>query len=301
MTTQPTIIVVGGPTASGKTLAAIDLALKFQTEIVNVDSRQVYKELRIGVAKPTDHELSLVPHHGISTVGIEEHYNAGKHATTSQPIIDKLLTEKGVAILCGGTGLYIEAMIQGLDEMPEIAPDLRSEILDAFVSHGIERLVQVLLQLDPNAAQWVALDNPQRVMRAIELCIQTKKKLSDIYSSEPKKRFPGAQVLYLGIQHNRESLYKRINQRVDEMIHEGLVDEVESLQPYQSLKSLQTVGYTELFRYFAGEITQAEAIELIKQHTRNYAKRQITYFSNRLPTQWIDAADWPQYLRNFEL
>jgi tRNA dimethylallyltransferase len=298
---KPTIIVVGGPTASGKTAAAIELALKLNTEIVNVDSRQVYKELNIGVAKPSSHELSQVPHHGISTVGIEEHYNAGSHAAKHDSTIGELLKQNGTAVLCGGTGLYIEAMINGLDEMPDIDPDLRSEILDEYVAHGIERLIQVLLKLDPNAANLVALDNPQRVMRAIELCIQTQKTLSEIYSQKPTIRFPEAEVIYLGIQHEREKLYKRINQRVDQMIGDGLIEEVESLLTYQSHKSLQTVGYTELFRFFAGEIKKQEAIDLIKQHTRNYAKRQITYFSNRLPTTWIDADQWPQYLLNFEL
>jgi tRNA dimethylallyltransferase len=292
---------VGGPTASGKTPAAIDLALKLNTEIINVDSRQVYKELQIGVAKPSEEELLKVTHHGVSTVGIHEHYNAGMHAEHFESTIQNLISSNGSAILCGGTGLYIEALINGLDDMPEIDPDLRSEILDEFVAHGLDRLVQVLYQLDPNAGTLVALDNPQRVMRAIELCIQTQKSLSEIYSQKPNPRFPGAHVIYLGIQYEREKLYQRINQRVDKMIADGLIAEVESLLPHQSLKSLQTVGYSELFRHFAGEVSKTEAIDSIKQHTRNYAKRQITYFTNRFPTRWVAAAEWPKYLRNFEL
>jgi len=298
---KPTIIVVGGPTASGKTPAAIDLALKLNTEIINVDSRQVYKELQIGVAKPSEEELLKVTHHGVSTVGIHEHYNAGMHAEHFESTIQNLISSNGSAILCGGTGLYIEALINGLDDMPEIDPDLRSEILDEFVAHGLDRLVQVLYQLDPNAGTLVALDNPQRVMRAIELCIQTQKSLSEIYSQKPNPRFPEAHVIYLGIQYEREKLYQRINQRVDKMIADGLIAEVESLLPHQSLKSLQTVGYSELFRHFAGEVNKTEAIDSIKQHTRNYAKRQITYFTNRFPTRWVAAAEWPKYLRNFEL
>jgi len=298
---KPTIIVVGGPTASGKTPAAIDLALKLNTEIINVDSRQVYKELQIGVAKPSEEELLKVTHHGVSTVGIHEYYNAGMHAEHFESTIQNLISSNGSAILCGGTGLYIEALINGLDDMPEIDPDLRSEILDEFVAHGLDRLVQVLYQLDPNAGTLVALDNPQRVMRAIELCIQTQKSLSEIYSQKPNPRFPEAHVIYLGIQYEREKLYQRINQRVDKMIADGLIAEVESLLPHQSLKSLQTVGYSELFRHFAGEIGKTEAIDSIKQHTRNYAKRQITYFTNRFPTRWVAAAEWPKYLRNFEL
>jgi tRNA dimethylallyltransferase len=298
---KPTIIVVGGPTASGKTPAAIDLAFKLNTEIINVDSRQVYKELQIGVAKPSEEELLKVTHHGVSTVGIHEHYNAGMHAEHFESTIQNLISSNGSAILCGGTGLYIEALINGLDDMPEIDPDLRSEILDEFVAHGLDRLVQVLYQLDPNAGTLVALDNPQRVMRAIELCIQTQKTLSEIYSQKPNPRFPDAHVIYLGIEYEREKLYQRINQRVDKMIADGLIAEVESLLPHQSLKSLQTVGYSELFRHFAGELSKTEAIDSIKQHTRNYAKRQITYFTNRFPTRWVAAAEWPKYLRNFEL
>lgn len=300
MTNKPTLIVVGGPTASGKTAAAIDLALKLNTEIINVDSRQVYKELHIGVAKPSAEELLKVTHHGVSTVGIHEHYNAGMHSENFESTIQNLLSSNGSAILCGGTALYIEALINGLDDMPEIDPDLRSEILDEFVAHGLDRLVQVLYQLDPNAGTLVALDNPQRVMRAIELCIQTQKSLSEIYSQKPNPRFPGAHVIYLGIEYEREKLYQRINQRVDKMIADGLIAEVESLLPHQSLKSLQTVGYSELFRHFAGEVSKTEAIDSIKQHTRNYAKRQITYFTNRFPTRWVAAAEWPKYLRNFE-
>jgi len=301
LTNKPTLIVVGGPTASGKTAAAIDLALKLNTEIINVDSRQVYKELHIGVAKPSAEELLKVTHHGVSTVGIHDHYNAGMHAENFESTIQNLLSSNGSAILCGGTGLYIEALINGLDNMPEIDPDLRSEILDEFVAHGLDRLVQVLYQLDPNAGTLVALDNPQRVMRAIELCIQTQKTLSEIYSQKPNPRFPDAHVIYLGIEYEREKLYQRINQRVDKMIADGLIAEVESLLPHQSLKSLQTVGYSELFRHFAGEFSKTEAVDSIKQHTRNYAKRQITYFTNRFPTRWVAAAEWPKYLRNFEL
>lgn len=292
---------MGGPTASGKTAAAIELALKLNTEIINVDSRQVYKELNIGVAKPSVDELSKVPHHGVSIVGIQDHHNAGSHAQQFESTTQTLLNTRGAAILCGGTGLYIEALINGLDEMPEIDPDLRSEILDEFVSHGIERLIQVLLQLDPNAGSLVALDNPQRVMRAIELCIQTQKTLAEIYSQKPAPRFPDTNIIYLGIHYERETLYQRINQRVDQMVADGLIEEVESLIPYQSLKSLQTVGYSELFKHFSGESSQSEAVDSIKQHTRNYAKRQITYFSNRFPTQWISADQWPDYIHNFAI
>lgn len=299
MTTQPTLIVVGGPTASGKTAAAIALAQALGTDIVNVDSRQVYEELNIAVAKPTAEELLSVQHHGIGHVPIKYHYNAGTHAEIFRGITQQLLSEKGSAILCGGTGLYIEALLYGMDDLPAVDPDLRSEILDQYVANGIEPLLTMLLQLDPQAGQFVQLNNPQRVMRALELCIQLRKPLKEIYGQEKANHFEGVNIQFVGIEHPREVLYSRINQRVDLMVEEGLLEEAKTLFPQRELKALQTVGYTELFEHFAGDTTLDVAIEKIKQHTRNYAKRQITYFNNRFSTNWISATDWADFIRKF--
>lgn len=299
MKTQPTLFVVGGPTASGKTAAAIEVAQLLRTEIVNVDSRQVYEELNIAVAKPNDAELSTVNHHGIGHVPIKYHYNAGTHAEIFRGITQELLENKGYAVLCGGTGLYIEAILYGMDDLPEADPDLRSEILDQYVANGIEPLLSMLLQLDPEAGKFVRLDNPQRVMRALELCIQLRKPLSEIYGQEKVQHFPGVNIQFVGLEHPREQLYERINQRVDAMVAIGLIDEARLLHPQKELKALQTVGYTELFAFFEGQSTEKEAIEKIKQHTRNYAKRQITYFNNRFSTEWIRPADWVDFIRKF--
>lgn len=299
MTTQPTLFVVGGPTASGKTAAAIALAQALGTDIVNVDSRQVYEELNIAVAKPTAEELLSVQHHGIGHVPIKYHYNAGTHAEIFRGITQQLLSEKGSAILCGGTGLYIEALLYGMDDLPAVDPDLRSEILDQYVAHGIEPLLKMLLQLDPQAGQFVQLNNPQRVMRALELCIQLRKPLKEIYGQEKANHFEGVNIQFVGIERPREVLYARINQRVDLMVEEGLLEEAKTLFPQRELKALQTVGYTELFEHFAGDTTLDVAIEKIKQHTRNYAKRQITYFNNRFATNWISPTDWADFIRKF--
>ncbi len=299
MKTQPTLFVVGGPTASGKTAAAIALAQSLNTEIVNVDSRQVYEELNIAVAKPSQEELFAVKHHGIGHVPIQYHYNAGTHAEIFRGITQELLQEKGAALLCGGTGLYIEAILYGMDDLPEVDPDLRSEILDQYVANGIEPLLSMLLQLDPQAGNFVRLDNPQRVMRAMELCIQFRTHLAEIYGQEKVAHFPDANIVFVGIEHPRELLYNRINKRVDTMVTMGLIDEARILHPQKELKALQTVGYTELFAFFEGQTSEQEAIEKIKQHTRNYAKRQITYFNNRFSTEWIQPADWVDFIRKF--
>ena len=300
MKAQPTLFVVGGPTASGKTAAAIALAKALHTEIINVDSRQVYQELNIAVAKPSAEELLEVPHHGVGHVPIIYHYNAGTHAEIFRPIRLQLIENTGAAVLCGGTGLYIEALLNGMDDLPEVDPDLRSEILDQYVENGIEPLLKMLLQLDPSAGSFVRLDNPQRVMRALELCIQLRKPLSEIYGQEKINHFEGINIRFVGIDHPREVLYDRINQRVDAMVAMGLVAEARNLYPQKDLKALQTVGYTELFDSFSGEMSEAEAIEKIKQHTRNYAKRQITYFNNRFSTEWISSKDWMDFVRNFD-
>jgi tRNA dimethylallyltransferase len=290
---------VGGPTASGKTAAAISLAQAVGTEIINVDSRQVYEELHIAVAKPSEDELQAVKHHGIGHVPIKYHYNAGTHAEIFRGIAQELIQKTGAAVLCGGTGLYIEALLYGMDDLQEVDPDLRSEILDQYVANGIEPLLNMLLQLDPNAGAFVRLDNPQRVMRALELCIQLRKPLSDIYGNEKVNHFEGVNIEFVGIDHPREMLYQRINDRVDQMVMAGLIEEASQLFPQRELKALQTVGYSELFTHFNGECSEAEAIEKIKQHTRNYAKRQITYFNNRFSTQWIQPEQWSEFVRKF--
>lgn len=299
MKEKPTIYVVGGPTASGKTSASIALAQFLQTEIVNADSRQVYKELQIGVAKPSPIELSTIRHHGISTVDIQTHYNAGSHAKLYQKEIAALLEKNGNAILCGGTGMYIEALIFALDEFPPIDPELRNKLEAQLKSQGIIAMTSLLIGKDSEAGKWIKLDNPSRVMRALELCIQTQKPLSELLNHDKKPVFGDTAIRYIGISHPRNILYDRINRRVDSMIEQGLLEEAKTLYSMRNLSALQTLGYRELFDHINGINTLDQAILRIKQHTRNYAKRQITYFSNRFPTEWIPAEDLNDFIVKF--
>lgn len=299
MKEKPTIYVVGGPTASGKTSASIALAQFLQTEIVNADSRQVYKELQIGVAKPSPIELSTIRHHGISTVDIQTHYNAGSHAKLYQKEIAALLEKNGNAILCGGTGMYIEALIFALDEFPPIDPELRNKLEAQLKSQGIIAMTSLLIGKDSEAGKWIKLDNPSRVMRALELCIQTQKPLSELLNHDKKPVFGDTAIRYIGISHPRNILYDRINRRVDSMIEQGLLEEAKTLYSMRNLSALQTLGYRELFDHIKGINTLDQAILRIKQHTRNYAKRQITYFSNRFPTEWIPAEDLNDFIVKF--
>ncbi len=285
---QGNIIVIGGPTASGKTKLAIEIAQQLGTEIINADSRQVYKELNIAVAKPTSEELSAVKHHFVSNVSIHEHFSAGDFEKQAQATLHGLLKKYNSAVICGGTGMYIKALLEGLDELPEIDPDLRNSVENQYLTDGLAILKLKLLALDPDAESWVKLDNPARVKRALELVIQTSKPLSEIYKK--KSTIPNsANVQHFCIEMRREHLYSRINQRVDIMVQDGLIEETRSLYPHKSLKALQTVGYSELFDAFEGHFSESEAIEKIKQHTRNYAKRQITWFKNQFSSNWMSA------------
>lgn len=283
---QGQIIVIGGPTASGKTKLAIDVAKKLGTEIINADSRQIYKELNIAVAKPTQIELDTIKHHFVSHVSIHEHFSAGDYQKQGQETLNQVLQTYGSAVICGGTGLYIKALLEGLDELPEIDEDLRVSIENQFLEKGLWFVKEQLLALDSNAAEFVKLDNPSRVKRALELVIQSGKPLIEIYkktSTIPNN----TNVHHYCLDMPRHHLYHKINQRVDAMAQAGLIEEARNLFQFKDLKALQTVGYSELFDAFEGRGTEAEAIEKIKQHTRNYAKRQITWFKNQFSSNWI--------------
>ena len=286
LTQTPRIIVIGGPTASGKTALAIDVALKLGTEIINADSRQIYQELNIGVAKPTLEELNRVKHHFVNHVSIHTHYSAGDFQREAQLKLKQLINQFGSAVICGGTGLYIKALLEGLDTLPEVAPELREEIENQFQTEGLTAIQQRLLSIDANAGNLIALDNPARVKRALELVIQGKTSLENIFNQKSTSAI-WPQIDYYCIDWPREELYHRINIRVDQMIEMGLEAEVRDFFEFRTLKSLQTVGYSEWFDHFEGKISKDEAIALIKQHTRNYAKRQITWFKNQFSSKWI--------------
>lgn len=291
--------ILGGATASGKTALAIQMAKILNTEIINCDSRQVYRELNIGVAKPTADELNMVHHHGVNVISIEDHFSAGSFQQLLRPTLDSLLERHNHVVVTGGTGLYIQHLLFNVDELPEVDWELREQVNQWESALGIEFIAQKLLEKDPEAGNYVKLDNPARVKRALELTLQLNKPLQEIFSQKISPYNEKYQLHFLAIDIPREILYQRINQRVDHMVADGLLQEVENLVPKSNIKALQTVGYTELFNYFNGDSTLEQAIDLIKQHTRNYAKRQITYFKHQFPTQWHSHQQILEIVSNF--
>jgi len=280
------VIIIAGPTASGKTALALKWAERLNTEIINFDSRQVYKELKIGVARPEDSELAQIPHHFIGTHSIHQPLNAARYAELAREKATELISKFGSVVLVGGTGLYLNAFLNGLDEFPEVSPELRQEVIELYESEGISGLSIALYKLDPNAFEWVQKDNPARLMRALEISKASGKPVSEWRKNEGKPfEFP-SQVF--AIEMDRKLLYNRINERVDSMVTKGLEEEVKSLIEFQEAPVMRTVGYSEFFEYFSGNSTKQAAVDLIKQKTRNYAKRQITWFKNKSTAEWHD-------------
>lgn len=276
---QPTLIIIGGPTASGKTTLAIEIAKHFDTEIISADSRQCFKEMNIGTAKPSEEELSQIKHHFINTLSVSEEVNAGVFCDYAHQIISQLSQTKSHVVITGGTGLYIKALLEGLDDLPAIPEEFRNEFKLEYSNKGLPFFTEELKQKDPEHYKNVDLNNPSRVLRAIELIRFTGMPYSALINKkEVSKKYNS---INLCIDLPRETLYERINLRVDKMIEKGLVSEVESLKDYRNQSALCTVGYAELFDFFDGKSTLENAIELIKQHSRNYAKRQLTWFKNQ--------------------
>jgi len=278
------LIVIGGPTASGKTKMAIELAKKLNCEIISADSRQVYKEISIGTAKPTQSELQAAPHHFIDHVSIHDTYNAGIYEEEVIEKLDKLFEKNNFVILVGGTGLYIQAVCNGLDEFPEITEDVRLYYHNLLKDKGLECLLEILKAKDPHYFEKVDQQNPRRITRALEIMHNSELKYSEMRTKNKKIR--NFNTLMFLIDIDRPILYERINNRVIEMVQNGLFEEVESLLPYQDIKATQTVGYQEIFKYFNGELKKDESIEKIQQNSRRYAKRQMTWFNNQLDS-WI--------------
>jgi tRNA dimethylallyltransferase len=282
-----TCIVICGPTASGKTAAAIALAKKYQTAIISADSRQCFKELNIGVAKPSNAELHAVQHYFINSHSITEDVNAGSFERYALETLHSIFKENDVAIVCGGTGLYINALYQGQDLIPAIDAELRKNILDLYNANGIEWLQKELTQKDSDFAQVGEMQNPQRMLRALEVVMQTGNSI--LFYQKGAKKQRDFNIIKLAINIDRETLYEHINHRVDVMMENGLLDEAKGLAAFKHLNALQTVGYTELFAYLDGECDLKTAVDKIKQHTRNYAKRQLTWFKKDDALQWLTA------------
>lgn len=283
------LVVLTGATASGKTDTAIRLARHFKTEIISADSRQCYRELQIGVAAPTEAQLAAVPHHFIQSHSIHETVTAATFEQYALERLHVLFASHDVVIVTGGTGLYIKALCSGLDTIPPADPKIRAAIQQGFAQEGILWLQQQLREKDPLFAERGAMQNPQRMMRALEVLQQTGVSILSLYTGSKMQR--SFQCIFLGLDLPREVLYQRINQRVVHMMHNGLLEEARALYPYRHLNALQTVGYQELFAYLDGTCTLDEAVAAIQMHTRRYAKRQGTWLRRQHSVQWFAPDD----------
>ncbi|MCQ2607384.1 MAG: tRNA (adenosine(37)-N6)-dimethylallyltransferase MiaA [Bacteroidales bacterium] len=280
-----TLVVVTGPTAVGKTSTAIQLAQHYNTEIISADSRQIFIEPKIGTAVPSEEELATVTHHFIGTKHVTDYYNAWQFEQDALQKVEELFQTHDIVILAGGSGLYVDAVCNGIDEIPDIDPDLRERINSQLEQEGIESLRQTLKFLDPDYYKIVDLSNPARLKRAIEICVQTGKTYTEL-RKENKKTRP-FKIVKIALNRERDELYERINQRVDQMICDGLEQEVKSLSQWKDCTALKTVGYREFFDYFDGMSTYTEAIEKIKQNTRKYAKKQISWIKRDNEYRWF--------------
>jgi len=280
------LITVVGPTAVGKTRVGIALAKFFRTEIISADSRQFYKEMNIGTAKPTRAELAEIKHHFIDIKSVEEDFDAGQFEREAMDLIENLFARHDHLILCGGSGMYVKAVCEGFDEMPEIDPGIREEIIKEYDQKGLAWLQKQVEVIDPVYYDEVDKRNPQRLMRALELLRFTGRPVSELRKNQRKVR--PFQIIKIGLEIDRQELYKRIDHRVDEMINRGLVDEARTLYSKRNLNALRTVGYQELFGFFEGNYDLAEAIRLLKRNTRRYAKRQLTWFKKDEEIKWFD-------------
>ncbi len=291
-----TCIVILGPTAVGKTLLAVSLAKHFNTQIISADSRQCYRELNIGVAKPSSNVLDQVKHYFIDSHSIHEHVNVKIFETYALKAADAIFLKHDTAIMVGGTGLYIKAFCDGIDEIPVIDSDIKRNIILNFQTSGIGWLQNEIGKKDPLYFKKGEMQNPQRLMRALEVKLSTGKSIIEFQTQQKKKR--NFNITKIGLELPKEQLHQNINNRVEEMIRNGSLEEVESLHPYKHLSALQTVGYRELFDYLDLKISLNEAIEKIKVNTRQYAKRQMTWFKKDKEVRWISAINSIAYLNN---
>lgn len=283
------LIIITGPTAVGKTAVSIQLAWQFHTEIISADSRQFYKELIIGTAAPTPEELKAVRHHLVGMLSVTENYNVYRFEKDAISILEKLFTTQDIVFMVGGSGLYLDAVCNGIDEIPDPDMELRNELNNTYETSGIQPLRQQLMLLDPESYEKLDIANHKRIIRALEVCIATGKPYSSFLNKKSVTR--PFNILKIGLKRERAELYESINKRVDIMIQSGLENEARSLYPLRHLNSLQTVGYRELFDYFDGKYTLPQAIEKIKTNTRRYAKKQMTWFERDEKINWFHPSE----------
>lgn len=289
MSLNKTLIVVVGPTAIGKTALAITLAKHFNTEIVSADSRQFFKEMAIGTAKPDAEELAAAKHHFINSHSVSQLFSTGDFEVEALKTIDNIFSNHTTAIMVGGSGLYINAVVNGLDEMPEIDLSIREKLNNQFETEGISAIQTQLATYDPEYFAKVDRQNPQRMIRGLEVFLSTGQKLSSMLSATKKQR--PFNIIKIGLNTDRAVLYNRINLRVDKMMELGLLEEVKSLLPYRTFNALNTVGYAELFDYIDDKISLEAAVSAIKQNTRRFAKRQLTWFRRDEEIKWFEPND----------
>jgi tRNA dimethylallyltransferase len=289
---RPVLLTLAGPTAVGKTALSVTLAQQLGTEILSADSRQFFRELSIGTAKPTPEEMQGVPHHFIDSHSITQEYSAGRFAADAEVVLTELFQRLPVVILTGGSGLYLQALTDGLDELPAVDPAVRQGLQQELQTQGLPPLVAELAATDPVAHQRIDLQNHQRVLRALEITRGTGRPFSSYHAGPAAVAATAAarpfRVVKVALSRPREVLYERINQRVEAMLAAGLVAEVEGLVPFRHHQALQTVGYQEIFGYLDGTYDYAEAVRLLQRNTRHYAKRQLTWLRRDAAYQWVE-------------
>lgn len=283
-----TVIIVAGPTAAGKTPVAIELAKKFRTEIISADSRQCYKELNIGVARPSEGELQMVKHYFIGSHSIHDTVNAGSFEQYALQKVNDIFQAHDVAIMVGGTGLYIKAFCEGMDEIPDVPAEIRTSITLNYEKNGLEWLQRETQKKDPAFYEVGEIQNPKRLMRALEIAEATGQSILTFRKGKKEQR--DFNIVKIGLELPKEELHRNINARADKMLEAGLVEEVRKLLPYRHLNALQTVGYTEIFDYLDGKTSLKDAVDLVRKNTRQYAKRQMTWFKKDKDINWTDAS-----------
>lgn len=280
-----TLAVIIGPTGIGKTDLSIDIAKQFNSEIISCDSRQMYRELKIGTAVPTPNQLSLVKHHFIGNLSIHDYYNAAEFEVQVINLLQYLFKENDFAVMTGGSGLYVNAVVKGIDELPTVSEDVRNELISELKEKGLGYLQEKLKTIDPEYYEAADINNSKRILKALEVYEMTGKKYSSLRTESSKTR--PFSIKQVGLTMDRDELYERINLRVDLMLEAGLIEEAKLFHPYKHYNSLNTVGYKELFGYFDDEYDLDEAIRLIKRNSRRYAKRQMSWFKRDHTIQWF--------------